>query len=261
MSFFLSSSTFGVYSKGLLGERARRRAVEHALRDSLADRRDAEQVVGEIEVPVRRRHAGPPGALAVILEIGFFGRNSESLEIEPRHAAELVGRDVPAHAVVGKIGERIAERRQLPVEHRENPRFHRMENQVVEAVVAMHHRRAGLGRNVMGQPGDKMVHGLDFRSLRGAVLPAPALHLPCDVVARLAEGLEPDRTVIDRMQERDDAVLLVPDAGALGARHPGKRRVPEHASLDIVHDVERGADHALVLAQHLGSRDRKTNSM
>ena len=47
-------------------------------------------------------------------------------------------RDVPGHAVVAEVGQRMAERRELPVEHREHARLGRVEDQVVEAEVAVH---------------------------------------------------------------------------------------------------------------------------
>ena len=66
-------------------------------------------------------------------------RPSERAEADARRRR----RHVPGHQVVGEIGERIAQRRQLPVEHGSDRRRRRRDDDVVEAVVAMHepHRR------------------------------------------------------------------------------------------------------------------------
>jgi hypothetical protein len=59
------------------------------------------------------------------------------------------------------------------------------------------------------------------------------------------------------MKLGDHPVLLVPDRTAFGLGHSGQRRIPQHPPLDIIHDVERRADHRLVLAQDMGLRHRK----
>ena len=93
--------------------------------------------------------------------------------------------------------------------------------------------------------------------LGGAVLLGPAVDLARDVIAGPAEIAETERCVIDAMQARDDVVERVVDARARSARRePGKRRLPEHAALDVIHDVEGGADDALVEAQRVRARHR-----
>ncbi len=183
-----------------------------------------------------------------------FAGNAERGEIERRDASKLPRRDMPAHAVIGKVCERIAERGKLPVEDGENSRFARMENQIVHAVVAVHHRRFVARRNVLRQPRDQSVHRLDSLGLRSPVLPAPAPDLPREIVARLAEVREARGRVVDPVERRDHAVHLVVDRGALGRRHVRKRLVPKDAALDVLHDVERAPDDALVLAQAIGAR-------
>src|SRR6185436_9122162 len=160
---FLSSCTLGEYSKSMrsllsgslqnffdllpaeLGHQrraaagvarmlARRGPVDHALRDALQDRGDAKQVVRHVEIPVAARDALAPGTPAVRVDVALLGRNAKLLEVEPLDAAELACGDVPAHAVIRKIGERVADRRELPVEHRKDLRLARMEDQVVQAV-------------------------------------------------------------------------------------------------------------------------------
>src|SRR6266705_4297281 len=94
--------------------RARRRALQRALHHALQDRGDAKQVVGEIEAPVLDSCA--PRAGAVCRNVPPLAGNAERGEVQPRDAAELPRRNVPAHAVIGKIRERMAERGKLPVE-------------------------------------------------------------------------------------------------------------------------------------------------
>ena len=146
----------------------------------------------------------------------------------------------------------MAERRKLPVEDRKDLRLARMEDQVVHPVVAVHHHRLVAPRNVLRQPGDQPVHRLDSLRLRGLVLPAPAPDLAREIISRLSEIGKTRGPVIDPVQGGQYAIHLVVDRFALGRRHPGKRRVPQHAPLDVFHDVERAADDVFVLAQAIG---------
>ena len=196
----------------------------------------------------------PAGALAVRGDVLGLRRDAERREVEPGDAAELLRRDVPAHAVVGEVGERMAERRELPVEYREDPRLGRMEHQVVEAIVAVDDHRLVAGRDRARQPFDQAVHLRDRVGRRRPVLLRPAIDLALEVVSRLAEALQPDRLVVDAVQRRDHAVHLVVDGGALARRHPRQRLLPEHAARDELHDVEREPDQPLVLAETVRAR-------
>ena len=153
------------------------------------------------------------------------------------------GGAVPAHAVVGEVRQRVAERRQLPVEHREDARLGGVEDHVVEPVVAVHDARLArrAARGTARQPVDQRVGGLDALGLRGAVLARPARHLAPDAVARLAVVGQADGGRVDAVQRRDHAVHLVVVRGALGRRHAGQRRVPQDAAVDAVHHVEGAA--------------------
>jgi hypothetical protein len=132
-----------------------------------------------------------------------------------------------------------------------------MEDQVVHAEVPVDDRGLVSRGNVLRQPFDQPVHRLDALGLRAAVLLAPAPDLARKVVPRLAEIGEPHSGEVDAMQGGDDAVHLVVDRAARSRAHAGERLFPQHAALDIVHDVERTADHALVLAQEMRARHRK----
>ena len=54
--------------------------------------------------------------------------------------AVAIGRHPPLHQVIGEIGDRIAERRELPVEHGANLRTVMGNDAIVETVVAMDQR-------------------------------------------------------------------------------------------------------------------------
>ena len=64
-------------------------------------------------------------------------------------------------------------------------------------------------------------------------------------------------TTLAGLQRRDHAVHLVVDGAALGWRHARQGLLPEHPAVDPLHDVEGGADDALVLAQRMHARDRE----
>src|SRR5258707_855684 len=93
---------------------ARRGAVDHAAHDALQYAGDAKHVVREIKIPVG--DAGAAGALAVSGNVFLLAGNSQRLEVDAADAAKLRLRNVPAHAVVGKVRQRMAERGQFPVE-------------------------------------------------------------------------------------------------------------------------------------------------
>jgi len=136
-----------------------------------------------------------------------------------------------------------------------------MEDQVVHAVVAVHDARLLARRDVLRQPGDEVVHRLDLLGLGGPVLLGPAPDLTREIVARLAVVGQADGGVVHLVKRRDDAVHLVVDRRALGGRHARQRLVPEHAPLDVLHDVEGAADDALVLAQREHPRHRDAGAV
>src|SRR3569833_3192939 len=84
-------------------------AVGMALHDALQDGRHAEHVVGEIKTEILLAHC-PAGALAIGGDVLFFAGNAERLKIQPGDAAELAWRDMPAHAVISEIDQRVSER-------------------------------------------------------------------------------------------------------------------------------------------------------
>ena len=246
---------------------ARCGAVLHPLGDALQDGGDAEQVVGQVEVPIGRRGVGccEPGALFVRRHVIAFERSAQNGVVEAADATEGSRRDVPSHAAVGEIGQRMPQRRQLPIQYRQHPRLARPKEQVVEAVVAVHDGGAAVveraGRHVRRKPGHQAIHLVDRLGDGSRILLAPAQDLALEVAARLAAVGQARGRDIDLVPGGDDAVDLVVDRAALGAAHAGQRRVPQHAALDDRHDVESAADHSFVLAtgRHNGAMRRSAS--
>src|SRR5207237_6901241 len=81
-------------------------------------------------------------------EIFLLGWDAERLEVAAAQAAEFVGRQSPGHHVVGEIRHGMAERRELPVEHREHARLAWMKDHVVEPIIAVNNGDRVAWRNI-----------------------------------------------------------------------------------------------------------------
>src|SRR5690606_21977963 len=104
---------------GFEGLVAGRGAIHGPLHDPLQDARQAEHVVGDVEIPVFQHFLGiAADALAVHLHVLALGGYAERDMVQACDATELAGFDMPGHAVVGEVGERVAEGGKLPVEYR-----------------------------------------------------------------------------------------------------------------------------------------------
>src|ERR1035437_471187 len=88
--------------------------------------------------------------------------------------------------MIGNVRQRMPQSGELPIEDGENSRLGRMENQIVEAVIAVHDGGFVSGGNVVRQPGDEIVHGLYFFRFGRLVLLAPAPDLAREIIAGLA---------------------------------------------------------------------------
>src|SRR6185295_20023188 len=97
-------------ARRLLRMLARRRAVEHALGDALADGGDAEQVVGQVELPDLCIDCCPTASPAVGLYVFRFRRNAQFTKGQAGYSPELIRRNMKTHAVIREVGERVAER-------------------------------------------------------------------------------------------------------------------------------------------------------
>src|ERR1043166_4306708 len=100
--------------------------------------------------------------------------------------------------MISESGERIAERRQLPVQHGKNFRAVTRDDEVVETVVTMHQPRSSHRRNMRRQPRDQPFHLFDLFGFRGAVLLRPGLDLASDVILAAPEIGKPDSNPAER---------------------------------------------------------------
>ena len=122
-----------------------RGAVDHALLDALDDAREAEQIVGEIPVELARDRNARTLANSARRSPRATGCRAPARS-SPPSAGAAVRRHHPLHREIGEIGDRIAERRQLPVEHR-GQRPVAVEHDIVDAIVAVDDR----GPRLLGQ--------------------------------------------------------------------------------------------------------------
>ena len=179
-----------------------------------------------VGVPVDHvANVGKPGS-----DVGSLCRDSPS---GPR----------PVHAEVAEIGERVAERAQLPVEHGDDAARLDVGDAVAEAVVAVRDRNALLHRHVGRQMRRHRVDRRQLARLRLLPLRRPALDLPLDVALAPGEVAEADRVDVGRVQlgEHVDEVIGGRQPAARGVSTLGLGRRVEHDAGDVVHDVERRA--------------------
>ncbi len=113
----------------------------------------------------------------------------------------------------------------------------------------MHHARALLRRGVFRQPFDQLVHRRDRLGFRRLVLLGPATDGALEIIARLAVIPEARRLMVDGVQLGECGVGCVIDRAALIGAEIGQIRVPEDPACNEIHDVERRADDAVILAQ------------
>ncbi len=133
-----------------------------------------------------------------------------------------------------------------------------MEDQVLDAIVAVNDRRFIAGWNVRGQPRHQAIHLRNLVGLGGDVLLAPSADLPGVVISRLAVVAEAHRVRIHAMQPGEHRGHVGVHRGAIRRRHAGKMRLAKHAPVHTTHDEERRADHARVVAHREHRRHRHT---
>src|SRR6185436_7279444 len=111
---------------------------------------------------------------------------------------------------------------------------------------------------MVGQPRDQPLHVIDPLGLRSTILSAPALDLARHIILATTEISEAKRRWIEAVQLRQRRTERAIDGGPLGGSRIGNIGLPEDAALDIIHQIERRADNAGVVAIVQGLRDRKT---
>ena len=120
--------------------------------DALQNRGNLEQVEGDTETPCLGVDLGAADAPAVGRQVRLFIGNAQSVKVDAGHAARLGRSQVPCEAVVGEVGQRIAQGRQFPVEHRQHARLDRMKYQVVDPEVTVNDAAFGVNRYMVRQP-------------------------------------------------------------------------------------------------------------
>src|SRR3546814_16203460 len=91
------------------------------------------------------------------------------------------------HQVKGKIGDRVTDRREFPIEDGGDLGAVRAEDEVVTAKVAMNDRNFIVVRDMSEEPFAQSVHALILPRARiGLILAFPPADLPFEITARLA---------------------------------------------------------------------------
>ena len=153
-------------------------------------------------------------------------------------------------ALVGEqerdVGQRVAEGRHLPVDHRADRVIGRDED-VVEPVVAVDHGARPVGGDAVAQPGPQLGDPRDLAAVRRVQLLAPAAHLAGEEALRPAEVAQPDCGGIDEMQVGEGVDEALADlAGSLLSQRLQLGLGPVRHAVDQRHHVERRTDHRLV---------------
>ena len=162
---------------------------------------------------------------------------------------------------IGEIGERIAERRQFPIEHRGDLAARRHARSYCRCGNRRERsRRAPASARFVGSHSISRSIGRDVLRLarRGIAL-----------TSGRSGGRNNCRACRNRRARspRDRTGAAAPafdlgfvDGAALAWRDARQRAVPKHAALDHRHDVERRADDAVVRAQRVRARHRKAGA-
>ncbi|TWH69118.1 hypothetical protein JD77_04120 [Micromonospora olivasterospora] len=176
---------------------------------------------------------------------GEAGARAEPVGDRVAGGGVTVAEHVPVRQQQPEIGQRIAQRGHLPVEHR--PHRHRVDGgqEVVEPEVAVHDpsRVRPLGHG----GGERVAQLVDARQRAAAglvELRGPAADLPAEEAVGAAEVGQPDRRGVDRVQGGERVHHGQGQLAALpGGQRVGLRPAAEHLAGHPLHEVERGADH------------------
>ena len=150
--------------------------------------------------------------------------------------------------MIGEVGQRIAESREFPVNQGHRARLDRVENQIVEPEVAMNDGGRARLRQMLRQPVNQPVHGLDRLSFRRQILSPPTRHLSLEIAPGATIVGKANGRRIDAVQRRNDAVHLIEEGAAIFARQIRQGRIPEGPALDVRHDEECGSDKSWIVA-------------
>jgi hypothetical protein len=222
--------------------------------DAFGDHRELER--REPSVPAQIGHVAPG-------PLGVPGDHLVQRRVprDGQHGARIVRGPTRVEEQQGEVGQRVAERGHLPVEHAADRGADG--DHVVDAVVTVHDRAAAGGhRHARGQPVVQFVKAGHVSAAGRVELLLPTPHLPLVVPVRAPEVGQAHGDRVDRVQV-DQPVHQVEDQIADGGG-PDRGQVgrqPVHRPLDEAHHVERRTDDLGVGSERHGPGHRKAGRM
>ncbi len=223
-------------------------SVVIAVVDLLGDHGEPEQTEDLVEAPVVHRQSGSLGVVLDDLATGEHAGQIRRLSLGGEHHRVVVGLH-PVRERRPQVHERVADRREFPVEHRNRPqRVVLVEDDVVDTEVSVHDRRRDIGGLRLVEPAD------DAGEIGHVVGPGqlvalrPARDLPRNVSGAPAEFVQPGGLGVDAVQfdeQIDDPQAQGP--GLFRRQVQGGRRVgSQDRAGHAFHDVEVAAEDAVV---------------
>ncbi len=241
------------------------RTVQVAGVDAFTDHGQAPAAEGDVVADASHVATGAAGVS--FDEVGVGGESAGGSRVVG--AGRRCVAVVPVDAEVADVGKRVAQRAQLPVEHRVDPATTDIGQAVAEAVVAVGDRHALLHGEAVAQPAGDLVDGPELAGLGLLPLRRPPLDLPLDVTVALGEIAEPDLVDVDGMKVGQHIDEMLADPRAQRERQfSGPLGTVEHDAVDKPHHVEGRAVDAIVGAQpegrrhrHVGAPNRRDDAM
>jgi hypothetical protein len=215
-------------------------AGEHAFQDH----GQAEQRKRQMERLQRFAH---PAAGGVGRDIFGLVRQAERCHVEIGQPVVRGGRDI-GDAIIGEVGQGMAERRQLPIQQPDHPRLGRVEHHIVEPEIAMAQADLVASRNMVRQPLGEPVDRRVGTGLRALPLPGPACDLALEIIAGLAIVAKVLGRPIDPVQPGQRVCHAKVDRSSFCRRQRRQGRRPEDAAAQALHHIERRADDGRILA-------------
>ncbi len=220
--------------------------------DALGDHRQFE--VAERHVEVERGQVQPRGVGVGAdqhLPVGETGVGAHRVP----GSGHVLGARVPVDQQQSQVGQRVAQGGQLPVDDRGDPVAVRLEDHVVQAVVAVDHAHPLRRRHRPFQAAHQLGHLGQLPGRRQRPLLGPPRHLAGGEPLGTAQALQHGGVRgVQGGQRLHQGQRTAP--GRLGRQAGGVRGVAQHRAVHLLHHGEVGAEHGVVPAEHHGSGDR-----
>ena len=201
---------------------------------------------------------GATGVQVVMAQVLRLRWDAQRRQVQAPQATIFSGQRVVGDAVERHVGQRMAQRREFPVQHAHHMRLARVEHQVAQAVVAVADRGLCLLGNMRRKPFDQVLHIGVLACARRHPLATPACDLPCEITTGTPVVGQPDRCPVNPVQLRQCRGHGQIHRATLGGFQAWRCAVRENASLQALHQVERRADNVSpgMEQQHPGHRHR-----